>query len=228
MGNLNIAGYFRHIRYGPDWNHDIATSDKEFLPALAAGTLPQVSFLIPDETSTDGAGSPSLGPTYIKAVVNAFGESPYYKNSLMVITWDDWGGWYDHVVPPTRADGSHLSWRKPVIFVGGYVKHGYVSHVQTEDASIAASIEHLFNLGSLGAHDVQANDFSDVIDIKQSVPPFVPITSNQGLYVAPGAPAPTLPMGGFRVIPGGFAGRQTHGKPFFASADYYGARSADY
>jgi len=226
VGNLNIAGYFRHIRSGPDWTNDIAKSDAEFLPALAAGTLPQVSFLIPNESSTDGAGTPSLGPTYIKSVVNAFGASPYYNNSLMLITWDDWGGMYDHVVPPTRPDGSHLSWRKPILFVGGYVKHGFVSHVQTEDASIDTTIERIFNLPTLGGHDVAANDFADVLDTTQTPPAFVPITSNQGVFT--GSVTPPRPLAGFRLIPGGFAGTRTNGKPFSANDDYYGQRSADY
>lgn len=221
VGNLNIAGYFRHIRNGPDWNTNIAKSDAEFLPAVSAGTLPQVSFLIPNESSTDGAGTPSLGPTYIKNVVNAFGASRYYNDSLMIVTWDDWGGWYDHVVPPTRADGSHLSWRKPIIFVGGYVKHGYVSHVQTEDASIAKTIETIFNLGTLGAHDVQTSDFSDVLDIAQTPPPFAPITSNQGLYTAPGAPPgippvtrPVQPFEAFASSPAASRGKRRMEKRF--------------
>jgi len=228
VGNLDIAAYFRHIRYGPDWGTKIAKSDAEFIPALAAGTVPQVSFVIPNETSTDGAGTPSLGPTYVKTLVNAFGASSYYQNSLMIITWDDWGGWYDHVLPPTRADGSHLSWRKPIMFVGAYVKHGYVSHVQTEDASIDTTLENLFGLGSLGAHDAQTSDFFDVIDPNQTPPPFVPITSNQGLYAPPITTAAKAPVTGFRVLPSNLSNANPNEPRFDADRDYYGARGADY
>ena len=176
VGNLNFAGYFRHIRFGPDWTTDIARSDTQFTADAQAGTLKQVSFVIPNECCTDGAGTPSMGPNYIAQLVNAFGASTYYKDSLMMITWDDWGGMYDHVVPPVRADGSHLSFRKPILFVGAYVKHGFVSHVQTEDASIDTTIENLFGLGTLGAHDAQAADFADVLDVAQTPPAFAPIT----------------------------------------------------
>lgn len=231
-GNLNIAADFRHIRFGPDWNTDIAPSDATFLTDLSGGALPQVSFVIPNDASTDHAGTPSLGPTYIENLVDQFGASPYFANSVMLITWDDWGGWYDHVTPPKRADGSQLSFRKPILFVGGLVKSNYVSHVQTEDASIAKTIEEIFGLGTLGTHDVTANGFEDVIDPTQTPLTFKPITSLQGAAVT--TPVGVIKLGAsragtarFRVIPGNFL-KYEGSDTFAARNDYYGARSADY
>jgi phospholipase C len=263
-GNENIPGFYRQIRYGPDWTTKIGTSDAEILTALVAGgatstlpgdtglgaggptTLPQVSFVIPDDASTDHAGTPSLGPMYLEALVNAFGESSYFNNTLMIITWDDWGGWYDHVTPPVRPNGTNLGFRKPIIFVGGLVKKGivangvqeaYVSHVQTEDASIAKTIEDIYHLGSLGQDDVGANDFNDVIMPAGATPaPFTPITSVE--EAAPSTPV-DAPVGDrpgrrhvapFRVIPpNAFNGqRDAAGHDFDASKDYYGKQSADY
>ena len=90
-GNEEIPGYYRQIRYGPDWNNNIADSDTLLATAISSGTLSQVSMSIPNETSTDHAGTPSLGPMYVATLVNAFGASQYYNNTLMIITWDDWG-----------------------------------------------------------------------------------------------------------------------------------------
>jgi len=189
-GNLVIPAAFRPLRFGLDWNTNIAKSDKEINTALSAGTLPQVSYVIPDATSTDHAATPSAGPTYIANLVNAFGASRYYNNSVMIVTWDDWGGWYDHVVPKKRPDGSQLSYRKPILFVGGYVKRGYVTHVETEDASINRSLEEWFGLGSLGQHDVFTTTFDDVFDFSKPPAPLVPI--NPTMIVTPTNATPVL------------------------------------
>jgi hypothetical protein len=184
---------------------------------------------------------------YLATLVNAFGESQYFDNTLMIITWDDWGGWYDHVTPPIRPNGTHLSFRKPIIFVGGLVKKGpivngkqeaYVSHVQTEDASIAKTIENLYNLGTLGADDVGAADFSDVIMPAGSTPAtFTPITSTEIPADPAPNPAPTFPndyrgRNGqrrlFRIVPQNFAKAVPGAKTFDSEEDYYGKRSADY
>ncbi len=254
-GNEEIPGYYRQIRYGPDWNNNIEDSDTLLATAFAdsVGTcsLAQVSESIPNEASTDHAGTPSLGPMYLEALVNAFGESACFDNTLMIITWDDWGGWYDHVTPPTRPNGTHLSFRKPIIFVGGYVKKGpivngaqeaYVTHVLTEDASINKTIENLYGLGTLGADDVNANDFRDVLMPANATPaPFVPITSAELAAVPLPSPASPLPINAvprphrkqsrplFRIVPPNFAGgKDVRGKTFDADDDYYGKQSADY
>jgi phospholipase C len=259
-GNENIPGFYRQIRYGPDWTTKIGTSDAEILTALGVpsttlpgsatlggggpAVLPQVSFVIPNDASTDHAGTPSLGPMYLETLVNDFGESTYFNNTLMIITWDDWGGWYDHVTPPVRPNGTNLGFRKPIIFVGGLVKKGivvngvqeaYVSHVQTEDASIAKTIEDIYHLGTLGQDDVGANDFSDVIMPAGATPaPFTPITSIEN--AAPSLPV-NAPVGDrkrhvvpFRIIPpNAFNGQpDASGHGFDASKDYYGKQSADY
>ncbi len=197
-GNLVIPAAFRPLRFGLDWNTHIDSSDANINTALTAGTLPQVSYVIPNETATDHAGTPSVGPTYVANLVNVFGTSQYFNNTLMIVTWDDWGGWFDHVVPKQRPDGSQLSYRKPVLFIGGYVKHapdgtGYVSHVETEDASINKSLEEWFGLDSLGAHDVFANTFDDVLDFTQTPRTFTAI--NPAITYSPtSAGASTVPV----------------------------------
>jgi phospholipase C len=67
---------------------------------ISSGSLPAVSWVIPDEANSDHPGSGSdTGPSWVASVVNAIGDSPYWSSTAIVITWDDWGGFYDHVKP---------------------------------------------------------------------------------------------------------------------------------
>ena len=215
VGNNVIPAMFRSTRYGSDYTAKVAKSDKEINAALTAGTLPQVSYVIPDETSTDHAGTPSLGPTYVANLVNALGASSYYNNTLMIVTWDDWGGWYDHVTPK-QLDATSLSYRKPVLFIGGYVKRGFVSHVETEDSSINKYLEQQFGLDSLGQHDVRAASFDDVLDFSQPPHPFVPI--NPAIVYAPTSLNPN-----FRVRSSALLGKVGR-----SERDFYAARTPEY
>jgi hypothetical protein len=97
--------------------------------------------------------------------------------------------------------------------------------VQTEDASIAKTIENLYNLGTLGADDVGAADFSDVLMPAGATPaPFTPITSLE----TPAVPAAGHSRKLFRVVPQNFARAIPGQKTFDSEKDYYGRQSADY
>ena len=99
--------------------------------------------------------------------MNAIGTSPYWANTAIIITWDDWGGWYDHVAP-TIYDSYEYGFRVPLIIVSPYTKQAYVSHVTHDFGSILKFIEEVFNLPSLGYADARADDFSDCFDLTQT------------------------------------------------------------
>jgi phospholipase C len=95
--------------------------------------LRDVSWVIPDAVDSDHSGrlQGTGGPSWVAQIVNAVGLStckdgitPYWDDTAIIITWDDWGGWYDHVVPPIEADpkqrGFQLGFRVPLIFVSAY------------------------------------------------------------------------------------------------------------
>ena len=139
-------------------------------------SLPQVSWVIPDGQDSDhydGKGTDG-GPDWVATVVNTIGESPYWKSTAIVILWDDWGGWYDHV-PPPALDYTGLGFRVPIIIVSPYAKKGYVSHTQYEFGSVLKFIETTFGLRSLGTTDRRANNFTDAFDFGQAPRAFVPI-----------------------------------------------------
>ena len=82
-----------------------------------------------------GGGSGNKGPAWVASIVNAIGQSSYWNNTAIVISWDEWGGWYDHVVPPLYADpgtGAYegLGYRTPLIVVSPYARNHYVSKTQ--------------------------------------------------------------------------------------------------
>ena len=96
------------------------------------------------------------------------------KTPLILITWDEWGGWYDGV-PPPQLDYATLGMRVPLIIISPYAKKHYVSKTQYEFGSILKFIEQNFGTGSLGSTDVRANSIGDALDFTQQPSAFKPI-----------------------------------------------------
>jgi phospholipase C len=138
-----------HIRYGADWAK-VSIPETNIFSDIDLGQLPAVAWVIPTGTDSDHAGTLSnAGPSWVGDVVNAIGTSKYWNNTVIFVTWDDWGGWYDHVKPQIY-NSYELGFRVPLIVISPYAKAGYVSHVQHEFGSILKFIEEQYGLGSLG------------------------------------------------------------------------------
>lgn len=176
----------RHVRYGPDYSYVITPPQTIFVD-IKAGNLANVVWVTPDGAHSDHAGSGlGDGPSWVAAVVNAIGKSRYWDSTAIFITWDDWGGWFDHVKPP-MYNSYELGFRVPLIVVSPYAKKGYVSHVQHEFGSILKFTEETFGLGSLGTTDVRSDNLLDCFDFKRKprtfhripAPPFVPGAKSQ-------------------------------------------------
>jgi phospholipase C len=169
-----------HVRYGPDYAN-VDPNPRDILTDIALGVLPGMSWVMPaDSKYSDHPGNKSAaGPAWVAAVVNAIGESQYWNNTAIILTWDDWGGLYDHVPPPMMNNWYELGFRVPLIVVSPYAKQAYISHVQHEFGSILAFAEETFGIrkGALNATDVRADDLSDAFDFTQTPRPFVPISA---------------------------------------------------
>jgi phospholipase C len=138
------------------------------LTDIAAGNLPAVTWIIPTGLSSDHAGgNDGTGPSWVAAVVNAIGNSPYWSSTVIFITWDDWGGWYDHVPPPRPINQYEYGFRVPLIVLSPYAKAGYISHVQHDFGSILKFIEETFRLPSLGYADLPADNLADCFDFRR-------------------------------------------------------------
>jgi phospholipase C len=164
------------ISTGADWINNVVLDEIEILTDIAHNQLPGVSWVIPRGKNSDHAGSTSNtgGPSWVASIVNAIGKSPYWANTAIAVTWDDWGGWYDHVAPPqVRVNcsewgcGYAYGLRVPLIVISPYAKPGYISHVNHDFGSILKFIEETFGLQSLGYADALADDLSDCFDFNQ-------------------------------------------------------------
>jgi phospholipase C len=154
----------QHLRFGPDWDNNVVLNSKQVLTDIADGQLANVSWVIPSQQESDHAGgNQGLGPSWVASIVNAIGNSQYWDNTAIFITWDDWGGWYDHVAP-TVINSYEYGFRVPLIVVSPFAKQGYVSHVTHDFGSILNFIEGVYQLPSLGYADAMADDLSDCFD----------------------------------------------------------------
>ncbi len=106
-----------------------------YFSAAKAGTLPAVSWISPSQP--DGEHPPASvhqGQAYVTALINAAMKSPDWNSTAIFLSWDDWGGFYDHVVPP-RVDQNGYGLRVPAIIISPYAKKGYIDHqVLSHDA----------------------------------------------------------------------------------------------
>ncbi|MGB7281351.1 MAG: alkaline phosphatase family protein, partial [Candidatus Acidiferrum sp.] len=157
---------------GPEWISNVSIPQSQVLVDIANSQLAQVSWVIPSGLSSDHAASnDGSGPSWVSSIVNAIGNSPYWSNTAIIITWDDWGGWYDHVAPKVIDDG--VSWgsgyvygfRVPLIVVSPYAKTAYISHTTHDFGSILKFIETTYGLSSLGYADGPADDLSDCFNL---------------------------------------------------------------
>ena len=103
-------------------------SQSNFFSQAKSGTLPQVSWLLPDAYDSEHPPAlVSVGQSYVTSIVNAVMRSPDWKSSAIFITWDDWGGFYDQVVPP-QVDGLGYGIRVPALVISPYAKRGFIDH----------------------------------------------------------------------------------------------------
>ena len=155
---------------GSDFNN-VIFPQSAVLNDIAAGRLADVSWVTPDGADSDHAGTnQGRGPSWVAAIVNAIGTSPYWQDTAILITWDDWGGWYDHVAP-SIINSYEYGFRVPLIVVSPYAKPGHISHVTHDFGSILKFVEQTYGLPSLGYADTRADDLSDCFNFQQ--PPIV-------------------------------------------------------
>ncbi len=174
------------IRQGSSWGNVVPYS--QFDTDVAAGNLPTVSWLVDqDFDSGHPPFSMCANDTWVTTRVNEILQSPLYATTAIVVTWDDFGGFYDHVPPPVQygCDPTQpygLGFRLPAILISPWVKRG-VFHGLAEQASLVRLVEEVFapaSIGALGAQDPAARDglagsLLGAFDFNQSPLPAAPV-----------------------------------------------------
>jgi len=143
---------------------------EKFFQDAAAGTLPAFSMIDPDFTTNDDHPSHDiqLGQAFMATIVQAIAKSPQWPRTLLCITYDEHGGFFDHVPPPTiaddRAEFRQLGFRVPALCIGATVKAGQVNHTLFNHVSVAATLKTRFGIDSLGTRMDASADLSSCID----------------------------------------------------------------
>jgi phospholipase C len=157
----------------------------QFFADAKDGRLPNFSIIDPDFQANDDhpAHDIRLGQVFLHSIYQAMAESPQWQKSLLVITYDEHGGFFDHVPPPgatdDQAEFSTYGFRVPTIVVGPSVRKGYVCNTVFDHTSVGATLVKRFGIAPTSARMGAANDLSSVLDPKlykkpRSAPPGAP------------------------------------------------------
>lgn len=167
------------IRKSKEYDNVVIPSQRIFKD-IAAGQLADVTWVMPDTLWSDHArANNGSGPSWVADVVNAIGKSAFWNDTAIFVTWDDWGGWYDHVSPP-QYNSYELGFRVPLIVISPYAKTHYISTAQHEFGSILKFSEEVFDLPSMHTTDERADDLADCFDFSQAPTKFKPIAAPLG------------------------------------------------
>jgi len=155
----------RHIRETALWGEHVVNDD-QFVSDARNGTLPAVSWLVTGDESEHPPLSTCAGENWTVRQLNAIMQGPDWNSTVVFLTWDDFGGFYDHVPPPVIGPYS-LGPRVPLLIISPYARKGYVSHTQYEFSSFLKFAEERFGLPALTDRDAKAADMLDSFDFNQ-------------------------------------------------------------
>jgi len=150
-----------------------------FISDVQHGQLADVTWITPVGNYSDHPpNTVCVGEGWTVQIINAIMQSSFWDSTAIFLTWDDFGGYYDHVPPPT-ADYFGLGIRVPTIIISPYVKHGtpsqpLVQHGVYEFSSMLTFAETVFNLSPLTLRDKLSSNMVEAFDFNQTpIPPLV-------------------------------------------------------
>jgi phospholipase C len=138
----------------------------QYFVDLNNGTLPSVAYVIPSGASEHPPSSLKTGQTFVKTLIQELMRSSAWNSSAFLLAYDDWGGWYDHVLPP-QVDQYGYGPRVPAILVSPYAKTGYIDNTVLDFTSILKFIEQNWDVPSMAQRDAKANNFVSAFDFNQ-------------------------------------------------------------
>ena len=168
----------------------------EYFIDAAKGELPSVAMITPSGLSEHPPGDLKLGHFFAVDLLEALMLSAQWERSAFILTWDEWGGWADHVAPP-QVDEDGYGMRVPGLIVSPYAKRGYVDSTLYDHTSVLATIEWLFDVEPLSSRDANALPFENAFDFTQPPRPAVLPASE---YVPDEEAPPELPLGVLNTV----------------------------
>ena len=176
--------YFKQFGDGTAAKAEHLQDETDFMASLQNGTLPAVSYIKPIGEDDEHSGYAAVDSSEQNAVkwIQAVQNSPYWKDTAIFITYDDFGGFYDHV-PPPMVDRWGYGGRVPMLVISPYAKKGFVDPTQYDHTSTMKFIETRWGLEPLTTRDAAANDLTNAFDFSAS-----------GLPTQTGLPATGAPM----------------------------------
>ncbi|XZF16242.1 alkaline phosphatase family protein [Chitinophagaceae bacterium MMS25-I14] len=157
--------FFANYADGTQAKKDHLKDETDFITAAQNGTLPSVSFVKPLGVNNEhpGYATVTAGENHTIQLINDVLNGPNGKDAVIVVTYDENGGFWDHVAPPT-IDKWGPGTRVPAIIISPFAKQGYVDHTQYETVSILSFIEKRWNLKPLTDRDKNANPLSNAFN----------------------------------------------------------------
>jgi phospholipase C len=197
----NVLPLFDYFQTYPSQLTEHVKNTQDFVTDVQNNKLPAVSWIIPgawhpptlpavfanQSISEHPPSRPDAGMDYVAYLVNEVMKSPAWSSTAIIITWDDYGGFYDHV-PPPQIDKYGEGFRVPTLVISPWSKPHYIDHTEYEFGSLLKLAEVNFNLPTLGGRDKTANDMMNSFNFSQTPQPPLIEPAN---FVALSAPSPT-------------------------------------
>ena len=177
--NLDGAYYFSDIPFLSLWGSkylSITRTYAQFLSDCASGDLPQVAFVDPPFNGEDAGtssddhphGDIRAGESWLYQTYRAVTTSPRWEHTVLVVNFDEWGGFFEHVPPQTAPDVDPAfelrGFRVPCLVISPFAKRGFVASNTYDHTSVLKMIEWRWNLPALSVRDAAANNLAEVLD----------------------------------------------------------------
>jgi phospholipase C len=156
-----LLNYPRFVRDRESFNRIVDL--EEYYEDLENGHLPQVAYIAPSGSSEHPPGRVQSGESLVRSLITALMRSESWDSSAFMWTYDNWGGWFDHVQPPAG-----YGFRVPALLVSPYARRGHVDGTRLDTTSILRFIEDNWGLRSLAARDARANSLLPAFDFSRA------------------------------------------------------------
>lgn len=164
----------RHIRFSRQWGTNVRPY-RQFLTDVKRNRLPALTWLTTDLKYSDHPpANICFSQNWLAAYLNPVMDSSYWRSTAIIVTWDDFGGFFDHVRPPVVA-GSMMGPRVPTIVISPYARPGLIDSRQYDFRSILRFVESTFNLPRLDAYDRNVNSIGGMLNFQQPPGPPLPL-----------------------------------------------------